>query len=69
MPAIPFADNFLAGSIISLLIPAGLLIAFAVWYVTAVKRIGESGRSKAADASAASSTTTGGAAEPPRVGP
>ena len=42
MPTIPFADNFLAGSIlISLLIPIVLLIALAVWYVLAVKRVPE----------------------------
>jgi hypothetical protein len=37
--AIPFADNFLAGSLLSLLLPVGLLIAIAVWYVLSVKRI------------------------------
>ncbi len=31
--AIPFADNFLAGSLLTLLMPVGLLIAIAVWYV------------------------------------
>ncbi len=35
----PFADNFLAGSIISLLFPVGLLIAIAVWYVLSVRRV------------------------------
>lgn len=40
MPPIPFADNFLAGSIISLLMPVGLLIAIAIWYVLlTVKRL------------------------------
>ena len=38
MPPIPFADNFLAGSIISLLFPIGLLIAIAVWYLVGVRR-------------------------------
>ena len=28
---IPFADNFLAGSLLSLLLPVGLLIAIAIW--------------------------------------
>jgi hypothetical protein len=41
MPPIPFADNFLAGSIISLLFPILLLIAIAVWYVFGVKRFGD----------------------------
>ena len=36
---IPFADNFLAGGLISLLIPAGVLVAVAVWYTrTVLKR-------------------------------
>ncbi len=36
---IPFADNFLAGSVLSLVLPAGLLIAIAVWYLVAVRRL------------------------------
>ncbi len=32
MPPLVFADNFLAGSIISLLIPLCLLIAIVAWY-------------------------------------
>jgi hypothetical protein len=35
---VPFADNFLAGSIISLLFPIALLIAIVVWYVLGVRR-------------------------------
>lgn len=38
MPPILFADNFLAGSLLSLLLPVGLLIALAVWYVRFVMR-------------------------------
>jgi hypothetical protein len=38
---IPFADNFLAGSLLTILLPIGLLIVIAVWYVIAVKRIPE----------------------------
>jgi hypothetical protein len=38
MPPIPFADNFLAGSIISLVFPIALLLAIAVWYLVAVRR-------------------------------
>jgi hypothetical protein len=36
---IPFADNFLAGSIISLLMPVGLLIALTIWYWIVAKRV------------------------------
>lgn len=41
MPPILFADNFLAGSLLSLLMPGLLLIAIAVWYVLSVKRVPE----------------------------
>jgi hypothetical protein len=44
MPPIPFADNFLAGSIISLLFPIGLLIAIAVWYLLGIRRFDGSPR-------------------------
>jgi hypothetical protein len=37
MPPILFADNFLAGSLLSLLLPVCLLIALAVWYVHFVR--------------------------------
>jgi hypothetical protein len=39
MPMIPFADNFLAGSLLSLLLPVGLLIALAIWLVRTVARL------------------------------
>jgi hypothetical protein len=39
MSPVLFADNFLAGSLLTLLLPTGLLIAIAVWYVIAVKRV------------------------------
>ncbi len=41
MSPILFADNFLAGSLLTLLMPTGLLIAIAIWYVFAVKRVPE----------------------------
>lgn len=33
-----FADDFLAGSLLSLLLPACLLIAIAIWYVAFARR-------------------------------
>ena len=33
MPPIPFADNFLAGSLLTLLMPTILLVSIAVWGV------------------------------------
>jgi hypothetical protein len=37
MATIVFADNFFAGSLLSLLLPVCLLIALAVWYVHFVR--------------------------------
>ena len=61
MPPIPFADNFMAGSIISLLFPVLLLIAIAVWYVFGVKRF----RDAPAAERAKPDPTPGGKAQPP----
>jgi hypothetical protein len=36
---IAFADNFLAGSLLTLLMPTLLLIAIAIWFVVAVGRV------------------------------
>lgn len=37
MPVITFADNFLAGAIISLVIPTALLVAVVIWYHLVVR--------------------------------
>lgn len=39
MASIVFYGSFLAGSIISLLIPIGLLIAIAIWHTRAFMRV------------------------------
>lgn len=41
MPPIPYADGFLAGSLLTLLVPIALLIVIAVWYVRAVRHVPE----------------------------
>ncbi len=41
MPLFLFADNFLAGSLLSLLLPTGLLVVIAIWYVRTVRRVPE----------------------------
>jgi hypothetical protein len=41
MPPFFLADNFLAGSLLTLVLPIGLLIAVAVWYVRTVRHIPE----------------------------
>lgn len=38
MLVIPFADNFLAGAILSLVLPAGLLVATVIYYHFTVRR-------------------------------
>jgi hypothetical protein len=35
---IPIASDFLAGSILTLALPLGVLIAVAIWYVVALRR-------------------------------
>ncbi len=39
MPPIPFADNFLAGSLLTIFLPLGLLIVLTIWYVRVVRRV------------------------------
>ena len=36
---LPFADNFLAGSLLSLLLPVGLLIVLVVWLGRTIARL------------------------------
>jgi hypothetical protein len=35
---VPIASHFLAGSILSLALPLGVLIAVAIWYVVVLRR-------------------------------
>ena len=39
MPALSFADAFLTGSLLTIVLPLALLIAIAIWYVIEVKRV------------------------------
>lgn len=39
MASIVFFGSFLAGSLLSLLLPVGLLIAIAIWHTRAIMRI------------------------------
>jgi hypothetical protein len=41
MPPILFASNFLAGSLLTILLPLGLLIVLSVWSVRIVRRVPE----------------------------
>lgn len=41
MPQLPFADYFLTGSLLTILLPVGLLIAISIWYTIAVQRVPE----------------------------
>ena len=61
MASIPLANNFLAGSLISLLFPTLLLIGLVTWYWYAVKRV--------PDRDAPSAAPVPGVAEPPPSAP
>jgi hypothetical protein len=39
MLAPPFADSFLAGSVLTIALPLGLLVAIGIWYLVAVRRV------------------------------
>jgi hypothetical protein len=38
MPMIPIATHFLTGSILTLVLPLGVLICVAIWYVVLFRR-------------------------------
>ncbi len=40
---LPLAANFLAGAILTLLLPVGLLIAIACWHFTVITRVTQRG--------------------------
>ena len=64
MPPIPFADNYLAGSLLTLILPIALLIAIAIWYVIAVKKVPESRRTVAGATAPAASASAPEAPDP-----
>ncbi len=39
MHVLPFADSFQAGAALTIALPLGLLIAIAIWYLIAVRRV------------------------------
>ncbi len=39
MPAIPLAAHFLAGSLLTILLPLALVVVLTVWYNLAVRRV------------------------------
>ncbi|HYB28520.1 MAG TPA: hypothetical protein VEF89_18035 [Solirubrobacteraceae bacterium] len=49
MTPLPIA-SFLAGSLLTILVPLGVLIAISVWYVRLVRRVPDPGLSSRADA-------------------
>jgi len=50
VPLITFANNFLAGSLITLLIPGCVLIAIVTWYTYSVRRLSASRQEGTPDA-------------------
>ena len=72
MPLIPLANNFLAGSLLSLLMPTLVLIAITVWYVLVVRRLpGYWARRRSSHAAKAETPagTTSPEADPPASSP
>jgi hypothetical protein len=63
VPLIPIA-TFLAGSLLSLLLPTLLLIALVVWYVRFLGRAGEPADTSDLGRSGAEASGMGGAAAP-----
>jgi hypothetical protein len=49
---IVIADNFLAGALISLLIPATVFVAIVIWYTRSVLRMATTRRDDTAEATA-----------------
>ncbi len=75
MPPIPFADNFLAGSLLTILLPLGLLIVLTIWYVRVVRHVPQDTPASSASLPSAevlaaaeqpAPTATG---DPPQTGP
>lgn len=68
MPTLLFADGFLTGSLLSLLLPVGLLIAIVIGFMVALRHLpGAAGGSPAPGPTAAGPVSDGGApADPPR---
>ena len=69
MPLIPFAD-FLAGALLTLLMPVALLIALVVWYYRFSARVPETadGRTTAKEPAAATPAPTVTEKLPPEPG-
>ena len=74
MPQLLFADNFLAGSLLTLLMPTLLLSAIAVWYLLEIRRVpGDTPASSTARPSrevltAADDASESAEAQPPAAG-
>jgi hypothetical protein len=69
MPTILFADGFLAGSLLSLLLPVGVLIAILICFHLALKRLPGGAGGVAAPAPSASDTRSDGASTPAEATP
>jgi hypothetical protein len=69
LPSIPIADSFLAGSILSLLMPVLLLIGLVTWYLVAVRHVGARGAEQGEPAAAAADGDAGKPGAPPAAQP
>jgi hypothetical protein len=65
MPVIPFASSFLAGSLLSIILPIGLLVALGIWYHAAVKRVPTGRLERERPAAERDAPDAGGSPPPP----
>jgi hypothetical protein len=60
-----FADNFLAGALITLLIPGSVFVAVAVWYTRTVLRLARTRQDDTAQATTPTPSSLQPESEPP----
>jgi hypothetical protein len=64
-----FADHFLAGALITLLIPGATFVAVSVWYTRTVLRLARSRRDNTGQATKPTPSSLQAEGEPPTAAP
>ncbi len=62
---IPLASSFLAGSLLSLILPIALLIGLVVWYMKAIRKVPEGSLERERPATELDPPAPGGSPPPP----
>ena len=65
MMPIPLASSFLAGSLLTIILPIALLIAIVVWYMKAISKVPGSQLERERPAAERDSPAPGGSPPPP----